>query len=59
MKFIVKAVVYGFAFTLGAALFKKIQHQLGLGDPYADSKSAPAPVKPDGASDGSLQHHYT
>ena len=56
MKFIVKAVVYGFAFTFGAALFKKIQHQIGLGEP---NKTEPAPVRPDGASDASLHHHFT
>jgi hypothetical protein len=57
MKFIVKAIVYGFAFTLGAALFKKIQHQIGLGDPNA--QATPQPIKPDGASDSNLQHQYT
>ena len=57
MKFIVKAVVYGFAFTFGAALFKKIQHQIGLGEPTKQPEVAP--VKPDGPSDASLQHHFT
>jgi hypothetical protein len=58
MKFIAKAIIYGFAFNLGAALFKKVQRHLGLGDPTAD-KTAPEPVKPDGPNGSSLQHHYT
>jgi hypothetical protein len=57
MKFIAKAIVYGFAFNLGAALFKKIQRQLGLGEPT--DKTAPVSVKPDGPNDASLSHHYT
>jgi hypothetical protein len=57
MKFIVKAIVYGFAFTLGAALFKKIQQQIGLGDPNA--KPTAEAIKPDGASDSNLQHQFT
>ena len=32
MKFFVKAVVTGFALSLGAALFKKIASRLGLAD---------------------------
>ncbi len=43
MKFFVRAVVTGFALSLGAALFKKVQTKLGL----ADEKDA----KPDGAAD--------
>ena len=56
MKFIAKAIVYGFAFNLGAALFKKIQRHIGLGEP---DKTAPEAVKPDGPSDSSLEHQYT
>ena len=32
MKFFVRAVVTGFALSLGSALFKKLAHQLGLED---------------------------
>jgi hypothetical protein len=56
MKFFVKAVVTGFALSLGSALFKKIQSQLGLADSKdkADDKQ-PEVIKQDGASDPSLQ----
>ena len=37
MKLLVRAVISGFGFTLGAALFKKISDKLGLGD---DNKSS-------------------
>ena len=57
MKFIAKAIIYGFAFNLGAALFKKIQRQIGLGEP-AD-KNAPEVVKPDGPNDARLHHQFT
>jgi hypothetical protein len=51
MKFFVRAVVTGFALSLGSALFKKIQRKVGLGD---DSKS-PDVVKQDGATDPHLK----
>jgi hypothetical protein len=51
MKLFVKAVVTGFAWSLGSALFKKVQHRLGLGHP--DDK-APEAIKQDGASDPGL-----
>lgn len=53
MKFFVKAVVTGFGLSLGSALFKKVQRQLGLGDD--NEKPAPEAVKQDGATDSSLQ----
>ncbi len=52
MKFFLRAVVSGFALSLGSALFKKIQKKVGLAD---DSKPAPEAVKQDGATDPNLQ----
>ena len=54
MKFFVKAVVTGFALSLGSALFKKVQRKLGLGEP----EQAPEAVKQDGATDPNLQHQF-
>ncbi|HMG52564.1 MAG TPA: hypothetical protein VK601_03760 [Kofleriaceae bacterium] len=57
MKFFVKAVLTGFALSLGSALFKKVQRHLGLGedDKDKDDKSTPEVVKQDGATDPGLQ----
>jgi hypothetical protein len=52
MKFFVKAVVTGFALSLGSALFKKLQSKLGLAD---DAKQAPDVIKQDGATDPGLR----
>ena len=38
MRFFVRAVVQGFALALGAALFKKIQDRVGLGEPKEKDK---------------------
>jgi hypothetical protein len=51
MKFFVKAVVTGFALSLGSALFKRLQKKLGLDD---DAKPAPEVIKQDGATDPGL-----
>lgn len=51
MKLFVKAVVTGFAWSLGAALFKKIQDRIGLAQP--DDKTGDA-AKQGGASDSNL-----
>jgi hypothetical protein len=32
MKIFVRAVIYGFGFSLGAALFRKVSDKLGLGE---------------------------
>jgi hypothetical protein len=56
MKFFVKAVVTGFALSLGSALFKKLQRKLGLGD--ETDKATPEVVKQDGATDPGLQHQF-
>jgi hypothetical protein len=52
MKLFVKAVVTGFALSLGSALFKKVQRHLGLDE---DPKATPEAVKQDGATDPGLQ----
>ena len=53
MTFFVRAVVTGFALSLGAALFKKVQGKLGLAE---DQKSSdPEAVRQDGATDPNLQ----
>jgi hypothetical protein len=40
MRTFVKAVVTGFAFSLGAAVFKKLAPKLGLGEPPKDDARA-------------------
>jgi hypothetical protein len=51
MKFFVKAVVTGFALSLGSAIFKKVQRKIGLGE---DTKAAADVIKQDGATDPNL-----
>ena len=53
MKFFVKAVITGFALSLGSALFKKIQSRLGLGED--SGKATQEVVKQDGATDPNLR----
>lgn len=52
MQFFARAVVTGFALSLGAALFKKVAKQIGLAD--EDKKESEA-VRQDGATDPNLQ----
>ena len=54
MKLFVRAVVTGFALSLGSALFKKIQRKIGLGE----DKSTPEAVKQDGATDPHLRDSH-
>lgn len=54
MRFFVKAVITGFALSLGAALFKKVATQLGLSD---DAKADAEVTTRDGASDPGLHEH--
>ncbi len=54
MNFFAKAVVTGFALSLGGALFKKVAKQLGLDDDK--DKQRDEVRKQDGASDPSLQN---
>jgi hypothetical protein len=60
MKFLVRAVVTGFGLSLGAAIFKKVQRQLGF-DEDADSKRDPAAdvTTRDGATDPGLRHDFS
>jgi hypothetical protein len=53
MKFFVKAVVTGFALSLGSALFKKVQKKLGLAED--DTKATAEVIKQDGATDPGLE----
>lgn len=52
MTFFVRAVVTGFALSLGSALFKKVQKQLGLEDKTPDKDET---AKQDAVSDPELQ----
>lgn len=45
MKILVRAVISGFGFSLGAALFKKVSDKLGLGE--EKPSSAQTEVSPD------------
>jgi hypothetical protein len=60
MKFFVKAVVSGFALSLGSALFKKVQRKLGLADETGETeKATPEVIKQDGATDPGLQQRFS
>lgn len=60
MKFFVKAVLTGFALSLGAALYKKVAAQLGLADDDAKSKDRTTDVTTrDGASDPGLHQELS
>ena len=56
MQFFVKAVITGFALSLGAALFKKVAKQVGLAD---EDKGTETVRQQDGATDPNLQHQYS
>lgn len=56
MQFFVRAVVTGFALSLGSALFKKVQNRLGLEDPKEKAKNeAERVTTQDGATDPGLR----
>jgi hypothetical protein len=59
MRFFVRAVVTGFALSLGSALFKKIQDRIGLGEKdkekEKDKKANDELARQDAATDPSLQ----
>ncbi|TMQ09764.1 MAG: hypothetical protein E6J90_02600 [Deltaproteobacteria bacterium] len=59
MKFFVKAVITGFALSLGSALFKKVQKHLGLGEDKDKDKSTAEVVKQDGATDPGLHQRFS
>ncbi len=52
MQFFAKAVITGFALSLGAALFKKVAKQVGLAE---DEKTNEQVRQQDGATDPELQ----
>ena len=54
MTFFARAVVTGFALSLGAALFKKVAKQLGLADEQS-GKDAEEVRRQDGATDPDLR----
>jgi hypothetical protein len=57
-KFFARAVVTGFGLSLGAALFKRVQEQLGLADDDKDEKAKDKSEtlnRQDGATDPGLQ----
>jgi hypothetical protein len=57
MNFFLKAVVTGFALSLGAALFKQVGKRVGLVEDDRPSQNpATNPVVADGATDSNLQH---
>ncbi len=47
MTILVRAVVSGFGFSLGAALFKKVADRLGLGDDKSSAERAEIRPDPD------------
>lgn len=55
MTFFARAVVTGFALSLGSALFKKVSKQLGLADEDKAAKDAEKINRQDGATDPGLQ----
>nr|HEX4318474.1 hypothetical protein [Kofleriaceae bacterium] len=62
MNFFLKAVVTGFALSLGAAIFKKVGKRVGLVDedkPSQQQNPATNPVGADGATDPNLQHSFS
>ena len=54
MKFFVRAIVTGFALSLGSALFKKIAPQLGLDDKDKAKDKEPDVAAQEGATDPGL-----
>ncbi len=59
MKFFVRAVVTGFALSLGSALFKKVQSKLGLDEKKEPEKESDKVNAQDGATDPGLRHSFS
>jgi len=59
MKFVVRAIVTGFALSLGSALFKKVAPHLGLDDKKDKEKDSERVNQQDGASDPSLSAKFS
>jgi len=55
MNFFVRAVVTGFALSLGGALFKKVAPKLGLADDKEKDKEAERVRQQEGVTDPDLQ----
>jgi len=58
MKFFVRAIVTGFALSLGSALFKKLAPQLGLDDKKDKDKDEQVNAQ-DGATDPGLHSKFS
>ena len=58
MKFFVRAIVTGFGLSVGAALFKKVAHKLGLEDNTKKDESDQLNAR-DGATDPHLKHRFS
>lgn len=56
MRFIVRGIVYGFAFSLGAAVFKKVADKIGLGE---QQRTEPSVGAREGAGDPGMQHRFS
>jgi hypothetical protein len=54
MKFLVRAIVTGFALSLGSALFKKVAPSLGLDDKKKEKDDSEQVNAQEGASDPGL-----
>lgn len=52
MHLLARAIITGFGFTLGAALFRKVSKQLGLEDPVWIGVAVPAPQPPPPPAEG-------
>lgn len=59
MKFFVRAIVTGFALSLGSALFKKLAPQLGLDDKKDKEKADEQVNAQDGATDPGLHSKFS
>ena len=55
MGVLVRAVVYGFGFSLGAALYKKVSSQLGLEEAQANGDAA-TNESSDDSGDAAVEH---
>ncbi|HEY4057183.1 MAG TPA: hypothetical protein VGM39_11275 [Kofleriaceae bacterium] len=56
MNFFARAVVTGFALSLGSALFKRVAKQLGLDDEEKKDKDTATVRQQDGGTDPGLTH---
>jgi hypothetical protein len=56
MQFFAKAVLTGFALSMGAAIFRKVAKQLGLDDSKEDKDQSSNVTTRDAATDPGLQH---